>query len=334
MSIPARQSSVSTAQRAARWLIALQQADGSLRGARSINEYYKAPFGLVVTGHNREADRMLDYVARTYLKEDGDLDGTGCSWFDEFRIYPHAWLLVAAIMRGRFELTRALLPVILDYHDETGGGFFQTARAHADRRGHQEIMTTSIAGLACLWGGRLDVAARTGRWLEKIYQAQPDLTLGLYFVWDTESGLVTDFPTELARNFMVDAGQAVQRYYQYGISAAFLASLSGATGERKWLELAQAFLRASQHCQEDVYRQPQSGKIGWGAAWTYRLSGEPQDRQPAEAVLEGLRALQSEDGWWSGLNAYQRQMSVTAEPGIDVTGEFVGLVGCMELVLL
>jgi hypothetical protein len=322
----------SSAQRGARWLISLLQPDGSLKGAGSLNDYYKAPFGLIVTGHNAEAERVLDYVARTFLREDGDLDGKGVPWFDTFRIYPHAWLTVAAMMRGRFEMAHSILRVLLACHDEKSGGFCGTAEGLQHRRGPQEVMSTSIAGLACLWIGRLDIALRTGQWLQNLYDAQPDLARGLYFVWEN-SGLVTRFPESEAISFLVDASKTFQWYFQYGISAAFLACLSGATRDRKWLELAQKFLRASKACQEDVYCQPTSGKIGWGAAWTHRLSHDPEGRKIAAAVADGLHALQSEEGWWSALGVYEHQAATKIEPNIDVTNEFVGLLGCVELVV-
>jgi hypothetical protein len=323
----------SSAQLGANWLMGVQQADGSFQGARALDDYYKAPFAFTVTGHNLEAERVLDYIARTFLREDGDLDGAGVSWFDTFRIYPHAWITVAALMRGRFEIGHSILRVLTACHDERTGGFFGTADGLKHRRGPQELMTTSVAGLACLWAGRLDIALRTGKWVQNLYEAQPDLSRGLYFVWDSAAGLVTDFPPAEAVSYFVDAGKTTQWYFEYGIGAAFLAALAGATRDGKWLTLAQKLLRATEACREDVYRQPQSGKIAWGAAWAYQLSQDPEDRRLAEAAADGLHALQSPEGWWSALSVYEHQKADRIESNLDVTNEFVGLLGCVELAL-
>lgn len=79
MNLPLGESATkSVAQRAANWLIGLMQPDGSLRGATSINEYYKAVTGLAVYGYPKESERMLNYIAQRFLADDGDLDGTGC----------------------------------------------------------------------------------------------------------------------------------------------------------------------------------------------------------------------------------------------------------------
>jgi len=321
------------AAQGAQWLLARQQPDGSLAGASGLDDYYKAPLGLIVTGHLGEADRMLDLVAERYLQPDGDLDGSDLSWFETFRIYPHSWIVIAAMMRGRFELAHSMLRVLADFHDEKTGGFFATQAAHASRSGPQEMMSTSVAGLACLWAGRLDIARRTGGWLETVYNAQPDLTRGLYHVWDSEKGLITEYPAEEAVSYVVDTKELSQWYFQYGISAAFLSCLHGATRENEWLELAQKYLRASQHCREDVYRQPTSGKIGWGAAWTYRLSRDPADRELAEAVGAGLRALQRPDGYWGGVGVYDLETNPNPDPSLAVTGEFVTLLGFIHFAL-
>jgi hypothetical protein len=150
--------------------------------------------------------------------------------------------------------------------------FFTTTEAQAMRAGTQDLISNSLAGLACLWAGRLDIAEQTGEWVHRLYEAPPDLKKGLYCVWDSRSGLVLRFPKEEANVLWVDCSQTDQSYYMYGIAAASLSSLSAATREKekRWLELAQKVLRASKHCREDVYRHEKGGKIGWGAAWTYR----------------------------------------------------------------
>ena len=319
----------SAAQAAADWLVRQMQDDGSIRGATSINEYYKAVFGLAAAGRHNEADRMLDYVVRRFLKDDGDLDGEGCVWFDDFRIYAHAWVLMAGVVRARFDVVHRISRFLERFHDEQNGGFYGTLEQNRIR-GRQEMMTTGVVAIAMLWAGRVQMALHTGSWMKKLFDAQPDLTAGLYFVWDRQAGLVTDFPSEQAKAYWVDAAASVQHYFQYGIPAAFCSSLSGATGDEAWLALAQRFLRASGHANEDVYRQPQSGKIGWGAAWTYRLSGDEQDRRLARTVADNLSNVQDAEGWWSSVNVYDRQASGGGGPSIDATGEFIAHLSWIE----
>jgi hypothetical protein len=114
------------------------------------------------------------------------------------------------------------------------------------------------------------------------------------------------------------------------VPAAFLSAFAGVTGERTWLQLAQQYLRASRHCREDVTRRPQSGKLGWGAAWTYRLSRDPQDRALAQQVHAGLAATQQAEGWWPKENVYGGETPMTLSPGLDLTGEFLAHLSWIE----
>jgi hypothetical protein len=323
----------SPARRAADWLAGLMAPDGSLRGAGSINDYYKAVVGLAAAGRHNASERMFNYVVRRYLRDDGDLDGTGCAWFDQFRTYPHAWLLMAAVVRARFDLVRLWARFLERFQDPDNGGFYGTLE-HQRRRGEQEMMTTGVAAIALLWAGRVEAALRAGHWLRRLHDAQPDLSRGLYFVWNRQTGLVTDFPEAKALEYRIDAGKTGQWYFQYGIAAALGSGLFGVTGDRAWLDLGRKYLDATKHCREDVFRQGTSGKIGWGAAWMYRMTHDPADRAVAEAVHANLRAAQHPDGWWSVENIYSRDWSSCPTPQIDVTGEFAALLSWIETALV
>jgi hypothetical protein len=89
-------------------------------------------------------------------------------------------------------------------------------------------------------------------------------------------------------------------------------------------------LSASAHCQDDVYRQPQSGKIAWGAAWTYRMSRNTEDARLAATVANNLASTQNAEGWWTAANSYQRTLETSPRPSIDVTGEFVAHLAWVE----
>lgn len=319
----------SPGRRAADWLVQLMQPDGSLRGAQSLNDYYKAVVGLAAAGRQNESERMLNYVVKRYLRDDGDLDGAGCVWFDQFRIYMHAWLLMAAVVRARFDLVRLWADFLERFQDPDNGGFYGTLEDQR-QRGEQELMTTGVVAISLLWAGRTGRALRAGEWFRRLLDSQPDLKRGLYFVWDRQSGLVTKFPETKAVEYHIDAGRMRQWYFQYGIGAALSAGLFGVTGDRAWLQLGRKFLDAAGHCQADVFRQGTSGKIGWGAAWMYRMTGDPADRAIAQAVHDNLRDAQHPDGWWSVDNIYSRDWSANPAAQIDVTGEFAALLSWME----
>lgn len=303
-----------SAGRGAEWLLALQDADGSFRDATALDAYYKGPCGLAFAGHRSAAEALIDFTARRFLLPNGDLDGTNVAWYDRFRTYPHSWLLWGAVELGRSDFAAALAGFLESrINPETGG-------IRADANGTEEIMTTSMAGLALLRFGRVDLARGAATWLERVFQAQPDLRRGLLHVWKPGVGLTEGDGSVW---FLVDAAQPRQWYFQYGISAALLADLWRVTGETRWLDLARQYLQASAHCYADRYSTPQSGKIGWGAAW----AGEPA---LVDAVVTGLRALQGGDGSWNAEGVYDAHPKPdNAVARIDVTSEFVALLSLM-----
>lgn len=325
--MPTNQKAWSSAALGCSWILKQLEPNGSLRGGDDLRAYYKTPAALLAHGRVPEANSILDYVEARYLKPDGDLDGNGVPWFDVYRTYNHAWLCLGAVMAGRFDLARKLSGFIATRHNPASGGFFAD-----EARTTEEIMTTSMAGIACLWAGKHDLALAAGQWLEHLYNAQPDLTRGLYTTW--QNGLVTEYPEAEASSYLVDPAKMRQWYFQYGISAALLTSLAGFTGEDRWLSLARNFLQASKHAAADRYQTPQSGKIGWAAAWTYRLSRDPEDLALVEQVSSGLAALQNDDGSWLVTGVYGGASAAADSLTLDITPEFVALQSFMGVLPL
>ncbi len=314
---------------AAGWISRRMQPDGSLQGAVSINDYYKTVAGLALAGSQRESECMLNFVERRFLRDDGDLDGAGCTWFEQFRIYPHAWLLMAAILRARFDLVHRWSDFLERFQDPDNGGFYGTLEQQ-QVRGEQEFMSTGVAAIALLWAGRTEAAVRTGHWMRQLLESQPDISRQLFFVWHRQNGLVTSFPEEKATEYRVNCAATAQWYFQYGIGAALSAGLFGCTRDRSWLALGRRFLEAAKYCRDDVFRQAASGKIGWGAAWMYRITRDPADRAIAEAVHENLRESQHSGGGWRADTIYTRDPGPQESGQMELTSEFAALQSWME----
>jgi hypothetical protein len=296
-----------SAEQGAKWLLELLEPDGSFRGATALDAYYKGPCSLAFAGYRAEAERLIDYAAQRFSLPGGDLDGTGVSWYERFRTYPHSWLLWGAVELERTEFATSLAGFLEGRVNPDTGGF------RADAEGTEEIMTTSMAGLALLRFGRVDLARGAAVWLERVFHAQPDLKRGLLHTWKPGAGLTEG----------IDASQPRQWYFQYGISAALLADLARVTDESRWLDLARNYLHASAYCHEDRYSTPQSGKIGWGAAWAGEVA-------LVDAVAAGLGALQGADGSWNAEGVYDAHPKAdNAVARIDVTSEFVALLSLM-----
>jgi hypothetical protein len=297
-----------SASRAAAWLKALLDPTngGSLRGGTDLRAYYKTASAFLHNGLTAEADLVLDYIERRYLRPGGDLDGDGVPWFGIYRTYPHAWICFAAAERSRTALAQQLADFIATWQNPASGGFFA-----GEARDVEEVMTTSMAGIALFHAGRIEAAQKAGEWLRSLWRQQPDLIHKGLYTSCRNGVLVTEFAEEDAAGCLVDVKQTRQWYFQYGIAAALLTQL----GETA---LAREFLHASHRAAADRYQTPQSGKIGWGAAWA-------GDHALSATVAQGLCALQNGDGSWLATGVYGGESAEADSVTIDVTAEFATL---------
>lgn len=309
-----------SATRAAAWLNALlDPATGALRGGTDLRAYYKTPCAFHNNGLVGEADLVLDHIEQRYLREGGDLDGEGVPWFAIYRTYPHSWICFAATQRGRTALAQRLADFIAAWHNPASGGFFA-----GETRDVEEVMTTSMAGIALLFAGRIEQAKAAGEWLRNLWKQQPDLVNNGLYTSCRNGLLITEYPEADSAGCLVDVRKTRQWYFQYGIAAALLTQLTKHTGDQEWLALARQFLQASGHAAADRYRTPQSGKIGWGAAWA-------GDLDLSATIVDGLCALQNGDGSWLATGVYGGETADADNVTIDVTAEFATLQAFMGM---
>jgi hypothetical protein len=284
-----------------------------LRGDTDLRAYYKTPAAFLNNGFTAEADLVLSHIERRYLRDQGDLDGDGVPWFGTYRTYPHSWICFAAAQRGRTALAQQLADFIATWQNPASGGFFA-----GQARDIEEVMTTSMAGIALLHAGRVDTAKAAGEWLRGLWNQQPDLVhQGLYTSCRDGKLIMDGYPEADRAGYVVDVQKKRQWYFQYGIAAALLTQLNE-------LELAHQFLQASQHAAPDRYQTPQSGKIGWGAAWA-------GDHALSATVASGLCELQNGDGSWLATGVYGGETADADSVTIDVTAEFATLLAYMGM---
>jgi hypothetical protein len=249
---------------------------------------------------------------------DGDFAGLmRGALHDSNYAYPNAWLLIGAQKLGRFDVfIRGMRFLETLQHPETGGFRMQRDRDDAI----QDVLNACQAGNALLLAGRVDDALRVGAFLRMIWDAQPHPDRELFFVYKPGVGLRTEFPGERQRLHSVRVDTPRQAYFNIGIAAAFLARLMMATGGASWTELGKSYLEIGFHVLDEMYETAQVGKVGWGAALVYGVTGEERYLRLAERVGEAMLAQQTESGGWDNTGGYVND-AVRAE----VTAEFVVL---------
>jgi hypothetical protein len=121
----------------------------------------------------------------------------------------------------------------------------------------------------------------------------------MFTVYSRARGLHTSYPPDEEVRYVLHPDRERDEYFfNPGIAAGFLASLSCATGERRWLSLAEQYLQAVDLASEAQWRSLRAGKVGWAAAQLYRLTRLGRYRDIAERVAARLIAQQAEDGAW------------------------------------
>ena len=308
--------------RATAYLIGRQRDDGLIGEPEwGMGSYYKAVWALTVAGHSNNASRLLRWVREHgYDPATGDFRGEHARGpaLDGVYPYPNAWLTIGAQKLGAFDVARRAADFIVTLQDPSTGGF----RARIDvevEKSPQDVLSSSQAGLAGLFTGRLGNARACAGFLRSVMDAQPEPEKSLYFVWQ-RGALRTEFKPEAEKFFVVRADQPLQWYFQMGIAAAFLARMAMASGESSHLELAKRYLAPAFTATDAMYETAQVGKVGWGAALVYQLTGEDRYRDLALRVGDALVAQQNADGSWHNTGGFTHQ-AVTDE----VTAEFVAL---------
>jgi len=307
-------------QRGIDYLHGQQRDDGAVGVPETdgLGPYYKTLWAFASAGAHEAGNRLATWVATSLLTPEGDLAGP-CRGpvHDNNYPYPAAWIAVGAHKLGRYDVS---LPVVRFMrrlqHPATGGFRLQRDREDAV----QDVLNAGQAGNALLAAGDIDAALRAGAFLRTVWDAQPRPEEELFFVFKPGAGLRTEFPPERQRLHSIRIDAPRQPYFNSGMAAAFLARLTMATGDAAWAELGKRYLEISFHVLDEMYETAQVGKVGWGAALLYAVTGEQRYRAHAERVGEALLAQQDASGGWDNTGGYVSDAMRT-----EVTAEFAVL---------
>lgn len=330
-----RERYLQSARRAARWIVDRQRPDGSFFDVEAgVGGYYKVPYALAAAGFVPEAMRLFDWVRAHHFTAEGDFRAPSrkatLDFHEDWPMYSSAWLIQGAHRLGRFDLSFRGAEFLLGYQAACGG-------FHAPDRENSAIDTlgTSWAGLAELTVGNLDAARSAVRCIEGLVSQQPDPTR-FYFRVTPEGTLVTDVPDGAELGYFVDSSRDQQIYFHPGIALVFLCRWHQATAEASALEAGRTIFDFTQRCQDDVYRFPPSGKLGFGSALLASITGNAKAGEAARSVADYLVSTQGDDGCWVLPDvAIYEIVEDKQDPEIllDVTAEFTAFL-CEIAVLL
>jgi hypothetical protein len=285
-------------QRAAQFIVDAHAPAGF--SGESVDGSFKCAWGLGISGHAVQASRLLDRLKDRFLGSSGEFVPRATWRF----LYPNIWLLIGAHTIGRFDVSLPVLRFLAQNQGENGG----FACLHpADGRGQQDILSTAMGALACLYGNRLAEANAAAKWLQRTLDTQPEPDRYPFLnTWPTGE-LITDFAPPDRYLYAIDRLLPEQAYYAPGAAIVVLSKLYLATGAPEHLALARRYFEfcagAPAAMPKGLYYYPTGGKFGWGAAWLYRATGDPAHRAAAERIGDYLVTSQREDGRWPAFHS-------------------------------
>lgn len=298
------------------WILRQRNPDGSIGPFEKGIFYYRVPWALAVTGHDREASMMLEWIRNNMFTEDGDFAGKySRDDYVNYYSYPNANIIYGAHMLRQFDLSYKGMKFLLTLQDKKSGGFFNR-KDDMGPSGEEDLWCTSQAGLTCLITGRMKEAMKVASFVETIYKLQPDIKQKFYFVYSPSKGLVTDFPEEKTTSYCLEANKPKQWYFELGIASAFLCRMYMARGESSYLDLAKKYIESAMRCTH-LFSVPQVCKVGWGAALLYQITKDVMFYDLAMKVAEYFIDHQYPEGYWMNIAPYRTFPDV-----IEVTAEF------------
>lgn len=290
----------SVRDRGVSWLTDRVAEDGTPEGSEIANSWWRAPWALVVGGAPEVAARMLGWIERNALADDGALrPGPTDAPVTASPVYHLSPIAIAAWQLGRYDTANSVMKAMSRFTDPHSGGVY--ALRSFDTDPVQDTLMTAQLGVSALVTGHRDVADGVADWLITNYEDQPELPRR-YYSSRRNGKLVTTFADDEAFSRVLDFDREHQPYFQPGIAAAFLTGYAQQTGNSAALSRAQDFLSITTgggDLQFDDSTSVQICKFGWGAAVTYTATSDAGLRPWVARMGEWFARRQEPDGSWA-----------------------------------
>jgi hypothetical protein len=291
-----------TRRRATDWILAQQNRDGSLGDPREGYLFYRAPWTLALVGETEAANAVCGWFRRNMLTSDGRIDGP-------YRVVRDAWayrdsaLIVGAQALGQYDLSHGLMSELRRWQDPKSGGFANDQMPDGTMGDDQSIPYAAGPGFAALATGDFETARKVAGFLDRLYDAQPDLPNRFYYDWSRSRQAPTTVYDENDRFWYVVENQADlnQRWTIGGIAAGFLCRLYLADPKPEYLDLARRYQAFSMAATPNQFKYGPVCKSGWGASLLYEITGEPEYEAWTYRMGDWFVANQAPEGYWPAI---------------------------------
>lgn len=291
-----------SADRAVEWLASQLKSDGSYGSTiTDLASYYKSPYLLSLSGKFEEANTVLSYIKKAFMRDNSDFTTAGDlksenGAFVEYWAYMNGWIALTSQKMGRFDVAYPAYQYIKSFYHPKHGGFITNNPGQANNV--VDVFTTAHLGLTALYFGELDKAISAGKLLQRFLELQPEKKSGFYLRLTNDGKLITDFPENAAIFLVVSAVQPNQAYFMIGYPIAFLGKLYKATGNTLYLDTAKDYLDFTLRCHNNIRGFHFSHNVAWGAAIIANLTREAIYVELSTDIADYLLSIQEPDGAW------------------------------------
>lgn len=318
-----REPIMDAARRGVSWLISKQNAEGQFGSEDDVNAYYKDAYPLRIAGEPAAAAKCMNYSVKHFMTEEGDFMNSrtqrSAGSYTRYycQIYPNFWFLRGACALNRFDLAQRIFGFLKTCQDETTGGAYY----EVDRK--SGLLDSNSTACICLGGqmcGDLNVAAKAGDAMLAWAHMQKDPNR-YYLRWQPKGALQTGFDEDKSLYYVVDAEKTGQYYWQVGLPLVALAKLYTVTKDANYLKGAVKIYDFLMSCQPDVVASSPVGKLGWGSAILFNITGDSRYKETNRKITEYIMSKQNPDGYWLA-PTYKTVNDQPLRITTDLTGEF------------
>ena len=311
--------------RTMKWVREHQEEDGGFGAITSMSHYMALGASLHFTGYDESASRLMPFIKKTYITEDGDFvpPVKESSLLEHY--YAPSWIIYSAHVCSATDISLGSIAHVLKVQDAHTGGLFGSI-ADAERgQGIIHPAATSLGGLASWATGHLAEAKRMGDHLvDNLIPGNPDLSKAFYPTWHTEHGVLTGDNVPVSTNSarVLVRNQAGQYHFLTGMMIALLSKLYETSQDRKYLDGALILYEFAAGGTPAVFENTLSHKFIWGCDWLYQQTGQAEHLASACRLCDYLVEIQEADGTFMHLGLGIAPADWPYSPRVGISTQF------------
>ena len=252
-----------------RWLRSNRTPDG-LYPTCDLVSHYKSPLLLAEAGFAADGQTVLGWLVENYMTKSGHFhdpaDAAAKSRFCD--LYEDLWIAWGAARLHDEETARVTFDFCVSFLSDRHGGVSSNVSMAAGRCAQlYDLRSTALTGITALAQHRTDVAKACALFVTQLIQAQAAESSQFFIVRNEKGNLITEYPEELARIFVISADSrtpgGVPLYYALALAVIFLFQLYCATMSPEYLDTAKQYAIVCSRHADFIFRNHYSGKVAW-----------------------------------------------------------------------